>query len=152
MSKIFKLYDPVMILADYKNPELYKHLASHIIISLGGKMVWNIENEEIRCRGICINSNILHTGVMSKEGSIVFLFDETGRYAASIKKKYLNNRPYAILDDNVVDRMLDKYTEEHADKEVLDEACMLAGVDSPSHCAATCKRMYGISLRDMYKQ
>ena len=239
MSKIFKLYDPMMILADYKNPEPHKHLASHIIISLGGEMVWKIEQEEVRCRGICIDSNILHTGVMSKEGTIVFLFAKISRYATSINKKYLNGKPYIILADDVVDRMLKEYMQNQADKEALEiallqqcgidnlgnheyeerieeilsyisglktiehsivddlcnkiyvsksrlshlfreqtgmtlhsylafeklnktfhyfyegrnitEACMLAGFDSSSHCAATCKRMFGISLRDIYK-
>ncbi|GAE00665.1 transcriptional regulator, AraC family protein [Clostridium botulinum B str. Osaka05] len=33
----------------------------------------------------------------------------------------------------------------------ITEACMLAGFDSSSHCASTCKRMFGISLRDVYK-
>lgn len=239
MSKIFKLYNPMMILADYKNPEMHKHLASHIIISLGGEMVWKIGEEEVKCRGICIDSNILHTGVMSKEGSIVFLFTEISRYAASIKKKYLNGKPYVILNDDVVGRMLEVYMKDQTDKRTLDtillqqcgidnldnhdyeerieeilsyigilktiehsiiddlcnkiylsksrlshlfreetgmtlhsylafeklnktfhyfyegrnitEACMLAGFSSSSHCAATCKRMFGISLRDIYK-
>lgn len=239
MSKIFKLYNPMMILADYKNPEPHKHLASHIIVSLGGDMVWNIDKEEVKCRGICIDSNVLHTGVMSKEGSIVFLFTEISRYAISIKKKYLNGESYAILADDVVDRMLKEYMKNQTNKETLDkvllqqcgidnsgnceydkrieeilsyikslktiehaivddlcnkvfisksrlshlfkeqtgmtlhsylafeklnktfhyfydgqnitEACMMAGFDSPSHCAATCKRMFGISLSDAYK-
>lgn len=239
MSKIFKLYDHMMILADYKNPEPHKHLASHIIISLGREMVWKIEEEEVKCRGICIDSNILHTGTMSKEGSIVFLFTEISRYAASIKKKYLNGKPYVILPDDVVDIMIKEYMNDQTEKETLDtvllqqceidnsdnreyeerieeilsyisglktiehsivddlcnkiyvsksrlshlfreqtgmtlhsylafeklnktfhyfyegrnitEACMLAGFDSPSHCASTCKRMFGISLRDVYK-
>ena len=239
MSKIFKLYDPMMILAEYKNPKPHKHLASHIIISLGGEMVWKIAEEEVRCRGICIDSNVLHTGTMSKEGAIVFLFPKISRYAISINKKYLNGKPYVILADDVVDRMLKEYMQNQNDKETLDkallqqcgidnsdnseyeerieeilvfisglktiehsivddickkvyvsksrlshlfseqtgmtlhsylafeklnktfyyfyegrnitEACMLAGFGSSSHCAATCKRMYGISLSDIYK-
>lgn len=239
MSKIFKSYDSMMILADYKNPELHKHLASHIIISLGGEMEWKINEEKLKCRGVCIDSNILHTGVMAKEGSIVFLFTEISRYAASIKEKYLNGKPYVILTDDVVDRILKEYIKHQTDQETLGtvllqqcgidnsgnreyeeriekilsyisglktiehsivddlcnyiyvsksrlshlfreqtgmtlhsylafeklhktyqyfcegrnitEACMLAGFDSPSHCSSTCKRMFGISLRDVYK-
>ena len=32
--------------------------------------------------------------------------------------------------------------------------CLLytSGFDSPSHCASTCKRMFGISLRDVHKK
>ncbi|HCQ88564.1 MAG TPA: AraC family transcriptional regulator [Clostridium sp.] len=239
MSEIFKFCDPMMILADYKNPERHKHLASHIIISLGGEMEWIVENKNIKCRGICIASNVIHTGTIDKEGSIVFLFTEISRYAESIKKKYLNGNPYAVLKGDIVDRMIKEYVNHRNDKETLDaillrqcgidnsdnhiyeeriekilsyisglktiehsivddlsneiylsksrlshlfreqtgmtlhsylafeklrktykyfcegsnitEACMLAGFDSSSHCASTCKRMFGISLRDVYK-
>lgn len=239
MSKIFKLYDPMMILADYKNPEPHKHLASHIIISLGGEMTWRIEKEEVKCRGICIASNILHTGTISKEGYIVFLFAEISRYAVSINKKYLNGKSYVILADDIVDRILKEYTNDMIDTGTIDtrllkqcgidnldsheyeerieeiisyirglktiehsiiddlankvyisksrlshlfreqtgmtlhsylafeklnktfgyfyegrnitEASILAGFDSSSHCASTCKRMYGVSLSDVYK-
>lgn len=34
----------------------------------------------------------------------------------------------------------------------ITDACILAGFDSPSHCASTCKRMFGISLRDVHKK
>lgn len=33
----------------------------------------------------------------------------------------------------------------------ITESCMLAGFDSPSHFSATCQRMFGISLSDVYK-
>ena len=33
----------------------------------------------------------------------------------------------------------------------ITEASIYAGFDTPSHCAATCKRMFGISLREVYK-
>lgn len=239
MSEIIKFSDPMIILADYKNPERHKHLASHFIISLGGEMEWKIENKNIKCGGICIDSNVIHTGKIAKEGSIVFLFTEISRYAASIKKKYLNGNPYEVLNEDIVDRMIKEYVNHQNDKETLDtillqqcgidnshnhgyeervekvlsyisglktiessivedlsnqiylsksrlshlfreqtgmtlhsylafeklrktykyfcegrsitEACMLAGFDSSSHCASTCKRMFGISLRDVYK-
>lgn len=239
MSKIYKFHDHMMLLADYKNPELHKHLASHIIVSIGKEMTLQIDGKSVTCRGVCIDSNILHTGGMTEEGAIVFLFTETSRYAASIRKKFFKEASYMVLENNTVDRMLKGYFEYKSDKEKLDEvllkecgadnteaheydmriveilsfisemktiehsvvddlskkiylsksrlshlfreqtgmslhsylayeklrktyqyfhggknitdACMLAGFDSPSHCAATCKRMFGISLRDVYK-
>ncbi len=33
----------------------------------------------------------------------------------------------------------------------ITESCLLAGFDSSSHCAATCKRMFGMSLSDFHK-
>lgn len=239
MSEIFKFCNPMIILADYQNPKPHKHLASHIIISLGGEMEWRIENKNIQCRGICIDSNVVHTGTITKEGSIVFLFTKISRYTPSINKKYLNENPYEVLSGDVVDRMIKEYVNHCNDKEILDaillqqcgiddsdnhryeervekilsyisgletiersivddlsnhiylsksrlshlfreqtgmtlhsylafeklrktykyfcegrnitEACMLAGFNSSSHCASACKRMFGISLRDVYK-
>ncbi|CBZ02476.1 AraC family transcriptional regulator [Clostridium botulinum] len=239
MSEILKFCDPMLILADYKDPERHKHFALHIIISLGGEMEWQIGSKNIKCRGICINSNVVHTGTIAKEGSIVFLFTEISRYSASIKQKYLNGNPYEVLNDDVVDKMIEEYINHRNHKGTLDaillrqcgidnsdnqryeerveeilyyisglktiehpivddlsnhiylsksrlshlfkeqtgmtlhsylafeklrktykyfyegmnitEACILAGFDSSSHCASTCKRMFGISLRDVYK-
>ena len=34
----------------------------------------------------------------------------------------------------------------------ITDSCMRAGFASPSHCAATSKRMFGISLMDAYTQ
>lgn len=239
MSEILKFCDPMMIVADYKNPQIHKHLASHIIVSLGGKMEWHIENETINCRGICIDSNVTHTGKIAKEGAIVFLFTEISRYTGEIKKKYLNGKSYKPLNDDLVDKMIMEYIKHLKDKENLNEillrqceindsgdfryekrvekvlsyistletiehsivedlsneiylsksrlshlfkeqtgmtlhsylafeklrktyryfcegksiteSCILAGFNSSSHLASTCRRMFGISLRDVYK-
>lgn len=34
----------------------------------------------------------------------------------------------------------------------ITDSAVMAGFSSPSHCAATCKRMFGISISDFYKQ
>lgn len=239
MSKIFMLQDYMMLLADYKNPEPHKHLAEHIIISLGQEMEWQIEQEHVRCRGICIGPDILHTGEISPDGTIVFLFTEISNYAFSLNKEYLHGRPYAIMEDELIEQLVYEYTKlpmkeeqlgasilsicgitnnqkyqyedrirevfsyinelktiDHSIVEELSQlvclsksrlshlfkqqtgmtlhsylafeklrkthqyfsneknitqSCMLAGFDSPSHCAATCKRMFGISFTDVYK-
>lgn len=238
MSEIFKFIDHMMILADYKNPEEHKHLAYHLIISLGKEMEWKIEDQHVKCRGICIASNVKHAAI-AETGTIVFLFTELSRCAAGIKKKYLKGKNYEVLSDSLIDRMLEEYEKHGQDKQFLDsimlqccgifskedggyeervkkilqyiselntiehsiveelsqyvclsksrlshlfkeqtgmtlhsylafeklkktykyfcqgssitDACILAGFDSSSHCAATCKRMFGISLREVYK-
>lgn len=47
MSQIYSFDDFIIILADFKNPDEHKHLAYHIIVSLGGDMEWSIENENV---------------------------------------------------------------------------------------------------------
>lgn len=121
MSEIIKFGNPMMILADYKNPEPHKHLAIHLIISLGGEMEWTIENNKVRCRGIFINSDVTHSGIVDKQGSIVFLFTEISSYTVSLKKKYLQGNPYEVLKDEVVDAMLNEYMSYRNDKGKLDE-------------------------------
>lgn len=258
MSKVYNIKENIMMLADFNNPESHKHLASHIIISIDGNMKWQVEGEEIVCRGICINSEAVHTGQMPNTGVLVFLFTTTSEYGQSLDKVYLKGKKFCILDEKIVDEVCRKYKEicnqregyENSfeagdrnadivsdenffeilmgicglsrndssgyDKRVIEilsyvknqktiessiidelsklvflsksrmshifkeetgmtlrsylaleklrkaseyidegmsitEASMNAGFDSPSHCAATCKRMFGISLRDVYK-
>jgi hypothetical protein len=102
--------DYMMLLADYKNPELHKHLAEHIIISLGQEMEWQIEQEYVRCRGICIGPDILHTGKISPDGTIVFLFTEISNYAFSLNKEHLHVKPYTIMKDELIEQVLCEYT------------------------------------------
>lgn len=253
MSHIYNFKDSFMIIADYSSPEYHKHLAFHIIISLGGNMKWNIEDEEVNCRGICINSDVLHTGQMPEEGAVVLLFTKTSSYAESVNKEFLNGRKYYVFNNEVINKICEKYNklkevieiqnpkaEKQIDyntlyKEVINafdlkkdepqdrfdgrvceilsyvhkektikstivddlsqhiflsksrmshifkeqtgmslhsyiaaeklhkafdyinqglnitEASMAAGFDSPSHCASTCRRMFGISFRNLYK-
>ena len=66
MSKFYDIKESTMIYANYHDPEPHKHLASHIIISLGGNMIWDIEGEKIVSRGICIDFKAVHSGAKSK--------------------------------------------------------------------------------------
>ena len=248
MSKIYDIKENVMMLADYNDPETHKHLAYHIIISLGGNMKWKVNDEEILCRGICIDSQVVHVGNKCKEGALVFLFTITSAYGQSLKKRYLKGHKYCVLDEKIINEVCRKYMEFDygvennknaiSDEELFEtlmkicglnkkdaciydkrineiltyvkknntighsimdelsehvflsksrmshifkdetgmtlhsylalqklvktsnyidegmnitEASIKAGFDTPSHCAATCKKMFGICLRDVYK-
>lgn len=250
MSKFYDTKENIMMCADYSDPKPHKHLAAHIIISLGGNMEWNVDRQEVVCRGICIDYEAFHVGKKSKKGSLVFLLTKTNGYGQCLKNKFLNDKKYFILDNKTVDEVCRKYFEiensrnkvigdsnitdeqlfeilmnicglnkndEHVfdkrikeilsyieskktiDSSIIDElsshiylsksrmshifkdetgmtlhsylalvklrktteyieqgmniteASIYAGFDTPSHCAATCKRMFGISLREVYK-
>ncbi|MDO5292310.1 MAG: AraC family transcriptional regulator [bacterium] len=239
MSKVFYAGDHIMLMTDYKTPDIHKHLATHMIVSLGGSMEWIVEDEKVICQGICIGSNIRHTGSMPKEGTLVLLFSNVSRLGQSFKKEYLKEQPYTIISETQVDEIRQVYerwkelpkrldleivklchlTAKEATgydlrvekaieylkeapsigndifKELSQEAClskcrlshlfkeetgmslhsyiallklektfdyikkgssitmasMEAGFDSPSHCAATSKRMFGISIREFHK-
>lgn len=135
MLKIFRLCDLMMILVDYKDLELYKYFVVYIIVFLGGDMVWKINKEQVKCRGICIDLNVLYIGVMFKDGLIVFLFIEISRYVILIKKKYFKGEFYVIFVDDVVDRMFKEYMKNQMNKEnlylVLLQQCE---IDNLSNC------------------
>ena len=111
MSQIYNFKDSFMIIADYNSPECHKHLAFHIIISLGGSMKWRIEDEEVSCKGICIDSDVMHTGQMPEEGAVVLLFTKTSSYAVSVNEKFLKGRKYCLINNEVIDKICNKYNE-----------------------------------------
>ncbi|MDO5521518.1 MAG: AraC family transcriptional regulator [bacterium] len=239
MSRVFYAEDHIMLMTDYKTPNMHKHLASHMIVSLGGTMKWNIEEKDVECRGICIGSNVRHTGIMPKEGTLVLLFTNVSGLGAMVQRDYLQQRSYQVLSEQLVERMVKVYQKwkeqpvrldqellrichlqriekveydtrvaeaiqqleklpsiepgiydqlsnraclsksrfSHLFKEqtgmtlhsyiaflkfektfeyikkgdTITMACMAAGFDSSSHCAATSKRMFGISIREFHK-
>lgn len=117
MSKVYDIKENIMMLADYNDPEPHKHLASHIIISLDGNMNWQVEDEEMTCRGICINSETVHTGQMSNKGALVFIFTTTSGYGQSLDKVYLKGKKYYILNEKIVDEVCEKYKEISTERE-----------------------------------
>lgn len=202
-------------------------------------MIWRVSDDIVKCKGICIASNTVQTAKTFGNDTIVFLLTETSNYSFSLNQKYLDGKPYKILEDVVVEKMVEEYckylsntntvddsillvsgiTNKFApcyderinklivyikslntiEKSIVDDlssyiflsksrmshlfkqetgmtlhsylafeklhkafyyftcgknitdSCMLAGFDSPSHFSATCQRMFGISLSDVYK-
>ena len=47
---------------------------------------------------------------------------------------------------------LHKTHQYYIEGKTLTEACLLAGFSSSSHFSATCKRMFGMSIREIYKR
>lgn len=45
MSELMKFNDYIVIEAKYKDPQPHRHLAAHIILSLGGKLEWEIDGK-----------------------------------------------------------------------------------------------------------
>lgn len=240
MSQIYSFDDFIIILADFKNPDEHKHLAYHIIVSLGGDMEWSIENENVVCKAVCMDSQVMHKGTVSGSGAIVIMFTGADRYSDYIKKRYLNGRQYITLDDEEAEKIAELYRKFNNDKNMLKKSLMhqfgldesvqkkyderishvlsyiknldtidnsivdelvritylsksrlshlfkeqtgitlhsylsfeklrktyfyiyeknmsitdasiLAGFYSPSHCATTCRRMFGLSLSEVFK-
>ena len=109
MSEICQFADHIMLLADYKDPKLHKHLATHVMLSLGEKMDWYVNGEHIKCRGICIGPDVWHAGNSFHGETLVFLFSQISNYAWSLREQYLCKKPYLVLDDQLVEQAVKEY-------------------------------------------
>lgn len=237
--KLFYFDDHIMFLTEQAPAESHRHLASHLVISLDDNMEWFVGGEKICCRGLYIDSNVEHMG-KGKGRFLTFLFLKTSGYACSAEENLLKGRSYAVLNEDVVNKIIE-FTEklfsglypndnsflnkkilelcgfsqcgewkydtrirnaisaienaETIDSTTIDklsdcaclsksrflhlfkeqtkmslagylafeklrktyhyilkgnnitESCMKAGFDTPSHCAAACQKMFGISLK-----
>ncbi|GAA0076790.1 helix-turn-helix domain-containing protein [Clostridium sp. CTA-5] len=102
MTEIFYSMDHVLLLADYNDPERHKHLAKHLLISLGDEITCLVEDEQVTCKGIIISSNVFHTIENNDNDILVYLFDETTDIAKEIEEKYLQDSFYYTLNSSIV--------------------------------------------------
>lgn len=98
MNEIYLAKNHLMIKTEYKDPEMHRHSAAHILISLEGPVRFQTDGQERMGFGALIPSGIPHTvcGVLDKEGRpqsmsplLMFLFDETTSVAKSIRESRL---------------------------------------------------------------
>ena len=92
----------LLVCAEYSDPELHRHNAAHIMISLDGKIDIMANGERKQCRGIAIPSGVAHTANTDKNRLLIFLFDNTTTIAKQIKN-------LAILSEEVVDEIVKAY-------------------------------------------
>lgn len=92
----------LLVCADYSDPELHRHSAAHIMISLEDKIDIIIEKKKTQCRGIVIPSGIAHTAITENNKVLVFLFDNTTSVANQI-------RTLDILSDEAVNEIVEAY-------------------------------------------
>ena len=96
MTNIFCAIDHILLYADYSDPQIHRHWAKHILISLSGKMNCIIEDEKVECEGIMLSSNVFHT--TETQGQVlVYLFDETTDTAKEIEEKYLKDSLWKVI-------------------------------------------------------
>ena len=56
MTKLYEANNHILIRAGYDNPVLHRHMAAHIIISIGGEMCITSWDAEYLCHGVVIPS------------------------------------------------------------------------------------------------
>lgn len=97
LTEIYSSIDHILLLDDYSDPELHKHFAKHLIISLEDEINCKIEEKSISCNGILINSKVMHTIDSKNQQVLVFLFDETSDIAEEIQEQYFMHRQFVVL-------------------------------------------------------
>ncbi len=98
MNEIYLAKNHLMIKTEYKDPEMHRHSAAHILISLKGPVRFQVDGQEMTGFGAVIPSGLPHTvcGAPDEEGKpfsmpslLLFLFDETTFVAQSIRESRL---------------------------------------------------------------
>lgn len=129
ISDIHYFKDHMLIFADYKTPDKHRHFAKHLILGLDSEMECTVENKGIICRGICIQSNALHTVSTKKVKTLVLLIDEKSETSSLLNQLYLQGKQYKILDERLVEQIAD-LCRDRTDIEALDKkilsACKIA--------------------------
>lgn len=100
---------------------MHKHFAKHIIFALDGILKCKVNNDEFECRGVVIQSDVLHTVDNDKPPMLVYLIDETCNRAKMLDEMYLKNNPYVVIDNDICKRVISavKTLESNADGEIL---------------------------------
>lgn len=98
MNEIYLAKNHLMIKTEYKDPEMHRHSAAHILISLKGPVHFQADGQEMVGFGALIPSGLPHTvcGAVDEEGQplnqsplLMFLFDETTSVAKNIRESSL---------------------------------------------------------------
>ncbi|GMQ59933.1 helix-turn-helix transcriptional regulator [Vallitalea sediminicola] len=119
ISSIHYLKDHILLFAE-KTPNKHKHFAKHLIFGVDGNLECAIGDKKVICKGICIESNIVHTVLTQNTKRIILLIDETSEIARSISYKFLKGQEYQIIDEEIV-KQVSTYYYECKDTEELDE-------------------------------
>jgi AraC-like DNA-binding protein len=124
MQEVYWTYDHILISKGYNDPKPHKHFAKHLIFSNNDEFESAVGGLVLRCKGICIDSNIIHTVKHDAEGLLVFLFNETSNLAGELSEKYLKGAPYIILKDELAYEVGRQWSENCTDAGKLDETVL----------------------------
>ncbi|MCR5815245.1 MAG: helix-turn-helix transcriptional regulator [Ruminococcus sp.] len=239
MTETLFEYDHILMLSQYRTPDIHTHLAVHLIVGLGAMLHCRVGDSSFDAKAVIIASDAKHTVYSDSGEMLVFLFDPASRYAGELKRLYLHSDSFTLLDEEQT-QTINSLWQQHsndlakADKAILEylglggadnlqldtrvaealeilkemdevpqdavgylcervflsksrlshlfkqnlgislsrylawekmrkgfihfrtygsitDAALMAGFDSPSHFAATCKRMFGLSFSEYTK-
>jgi len=104
VTKLYEANTHIIIDTNTIKPIEHSHMASHVIISMGGKMKVMSDEEEHVCQGIMIPSGVPHVVDTYGERVLVFLYDNTTNVATHI-------RVLQTLSDEICNVIVESYIE-----------------------------------------
>ena len=84
MTRIYEAHNHILIQSGYADPQKHRHMAAHIIISIGGNLIAKTDGSEYNCKGIMIPSGVSHAVHTQEASALVFLYDCTTDIARQI--------------------------------------------------------------------
>ncbi|WMJ87086.1 helix-turn-helix domain-containing protein [Anaerocolumna sp. MB42-C2] len=152
MTEVFYAVDHILMSQGYDNPAPHKHMAKHLIFSLDGDFGCKVDDMEIFCQGICIDSEIKHT--VNADGSrlLIFLFEETSNLAEELTKQFLIGGEYKILDHKLVLSIIKIWERYKQEPVTLDlailSACGLCQESSGKYEERVCRLLESVRKMD----
>ena len=138
-------YDHILMRTEYRTPDPHSHLAVHLILGLDSDVTCDVSGEHIEAPGIFIAADITHTAYTSSGGMLVYLFDPACLSQSRLSHLFKESVGISLHRYLAWEKMRKGYVN-YRKYGSITEAAMRAGFDSPSHFAATCKRMFGLSF------
>lgn len=138
-------YDHILMRTEYRTPDPHSHLAVHLILGLDSDVICDVSGEHIEAPGIFIAADITHTAYTSSGGMLVYLFDPACLSQSRLSHLFKESVGISLHRYLAWEKMRKGYVN-YRKYGSITEAAMRAGFDSPSHFAATCKRMFGLSF------
>lgn len=124
MTDILFEYNHILMRAEYKSPDIHKHLASHLVFGLNGELSCVVRDKIFQCSGVFIASDVEHTIYAESGDMLVFLFDPTSDMANDIDAQYLKGKDYALIDATMVQKLRDIWSAHGSNLKTADEALL----------------------------
>jgi len=102
-------YDHILMLSEYRVPDPHAHLASHIVMGIGGELHVMADGQDFDAGAVIIASDLIHTVYMDRGDMLLYLFDTTSDYDRALNEKYLHGEKYAVLDSEITAGLIEIY-------------------------------------------
>ena len=121
MTDILFEYNHILMRAEYRSPDIHKHLASHFVFCLNGELSCVVQDKIFQCSGVFITSDVEHTIYAESGDMLIFLFDPTSDMANNIDTQYLKGKDCTLIDDAIVQKLRKIWAEHGSNLKTADE-------------------------------